>query len=202
MCAAPAPGQPVPSGVMPDVGTELRTDERVLWVGRPLLAGYAKELLWQYPIWFLCGSATLTIGWAFYSWAAGAGVLWDFRFLASLSVLGLLGLGFLVLPLLWPLRLGRSSYALTTHRLIIRQPALVVLWLRTRSVDASQVRVKCLWTWLPDRTGDITYGIGGANAMERVPHAEEVVTLIRQTLVPPPGSDRSGGEPSGTPADQ
>jgi hypothetical protein len=30
--------------------------------------------------------------------------------------------------------------------------------------------------------------------MERVPRAEEVVALIHQTLVPPPGSDRAGGQ--------
>src|SRR6516162_9394446 len=179
-------------------GVELRDGERLVWAGRPMLTGKGKELLWLYPMCLLFGVGALIGGWYFYEWAAGAGALWGIKSLGFLAAILLFGLGLLVVPLLWPLRLWRIAYALTTQRLLVREPALLVLWPRVRELGASQaggVRLKCIWAWLPDRTGDIYYGQGVAEVMERVPRAEEVVALIHQTLVPPPGSDRSGGQP-------
>jgi len=62
-----------------------------------------------------------------------------------------------------------------------------------RSLGARELRrvqVKCIWAWLPERTGDISYGHGGgaSDVMGRVPRVEEVVALTRQTLAPPPAS--------------
>ena len=53
--------------------------------------------------------------------------------------------------------------------------------------QAGGVRLKCVWTWLPDRAGDIAFGAKPTDLMERVPRAEEVVALIRDTLLPPRG---------------
>jgi hypothetical protein len=164
---------------------ELREGERLVWAVRPMLAGCFKELLWLYPFVLLFGIGFLVGGWYFYEWAAGAGARWDFTAIAILVILIWSGVGFIVVPLLWPLSLWRSAYALTTQRLIVRQPALMVLWPRIYELRASQVdrvRLKCTWTWLPEETGDISFGDGASEIMQRVPQAEEVVALIHRTL--------------------
>src|SRR5262249_6301129 len=129
MSSAPSPVSPEsPESQSVPIGVELRDGERLLWFGRPMLAGYGKELLWLYPMCLLFGVGALVGGWYFYEWAAGAGALKDVKILGCLAVILLFALGLLVVPLLWPLRLWRSEYALTTQRLIIRQPALLIGW--------------------------------------------------------------------------
>src|SRR5262245_27839070 len=106
-------------------GVRLRDGERLLWAGRPMLAGYGKELLLLYPMCLVFAVGAAIGGWYFYDWAAGAGALRDVKVLGCLAVILLFALGLLVVPLLWPVRLWGSEYALTTQRLIIRQPALL-----------------------------------------------------------------------------
>ncbi len=115
-----------------------------------------------------------------------SGALWDFKILACLFIVAIFSLGLFIVPLMWPLRLWRSAYVLTTQRLVVCQPALLVFCPRVREIGPAQVgriQLKCIWTWLPQRTGDIIYGEGVSGVMERVPRAEEVVALIRNTLV-------------------
>jgi hypothetical protein len=206
MLSAPAPIPPdSPDSPQALSGVKLRDGERLLWAGRPALAGCGKELLLEYPLLYLpFGAGALVGGWYFYEWAAGAGALRDVGILCCLAVLLWIGLGSLVVPLLWPLRLWRSEFALTTRRLIIRQPSLLVFWPRVSELAAAQaggVRIKCIWTWLPERTGDIYYREGVSAVMERVPRAEEVVALIRSTLLQPQGQPRSGKEAVAEPGD-
>ena len=54
-------------------GVELGNDERLLWAGRPVLAGYGKQLLWAYPLCVPFGVGALIGGWCLYRWAVGAG---------------------------------------------------------------------------------------------------------------------------------
>jgi hypothetical protein len=179
-----------------------------------LLAGYANELRWMYPISLLSGAGTAVGGWYFYSWAVGAGAIRNLSILGCLAVIWLTATLLFIVPLAWPLRLWRSLYALTTERVIIRQPSVLIFWPRTRSLDALQVagvRITCIRAWLPDRTGDIAFGrveirlgLGRVSVLpecvlERVPHAEDIVALIRRTFVLPPGTS---GEPAGTPGRQ
>jgi hypothetical protein len=176
-------------------------DERLVRAGRPALAGYGKEPLWLYPLFLLFGAAAG--GWWFYSWAAGAGALWHARALAFLAIVWLFAALLVALPLAWPLRPRRSSYALTMQRLLIRKPAMLVLWPRVRRLGPAEsqgVRLRCTWAWLPGRTGDIACGSGLSDLMERVPHAEEVAALIRQTLCPPEGRPPDGHQQGAAPA--
>jgi hypothetical protein len=196
--------------VLAAIRAELRTDEHLVWASKPRLTGYVKELLWIYPM-CLVGAVVVGAGWwLFYSWARGAGALNDFKILALLAILGVFALSLLVVPLLWPLRLRRSWYALTTQRVVLRVPALLIVWPRTRTLDPARcVRVRVvIWTWLPDKTGDIIWDEAppGETAgqhwpkpglrMERVPRAEEVGELIRRTLAIPPGGEGAGAAPS------
>ena len=164
-------------------GVQLGNDERLLWAGRPVLAGYGKQLLWAYPLCVPFGVGALIGGWYCYQWAVGAGAIWNPGILNGLAAIVAIGAALLLLPLLWPLRLWRCCYALTTERLIIREPALVFCWPRIRQLKVGQgqsVRVKRVCTWLPDQTGDICYGTKPLDVMERIPRAPEVVALIRE----------------------
>ena len=58
-------------------GVQLGDDERLLWAGRPVLAGYGKQLLWAYPLCVPFGVGALIGGWYFYRWAVGAGAIWN-----------------------------------------------------------------------------------------------------------------------------
>src|SRR5262249_28969456 len=154
-----------------------------------------RELLWMYPMCLAFAAGAAAGGWYFYRWAAGAGALRDAKIFGCLAVVALFGLGLLVVPLLWPLRLRRSRYALTTQPLLVRVPAVLAFWPRVREVAAARaggVRLKCVWAWLPEGTGDIYYGPGPMDFMERVPGAEEVVALIRSTLLQPQGQPQPG----------
>jgi hypothetical protein len=192
MSASPVLGGPeLPQNTSEAIERLLRIDERLIWATRPCLTGYAKELLWMYPIYLALACVAGICGWLFYSWLAGMGALWNIRTLGLILVFGVFVVGLTVLPLLWPLHLHRSWYALTTQRLLICSPAIIILWPRIRSVEASEagnVRVKCIWTWLPDGTGDIYYQDVPLRIMERVSHAEEVSALIRRTLISEPPS--------------
>ena len=174
-------------------GVELNHDERLLWADRPRLAGWGKELLWLYPMCLPFGVGALAGGWYFYKRAVGAGAIWNPANILFLLAIAAFGAGLILFPLIWPLRLLRSSFALTNERLIIRQPALIIFWPRIRQLKVGQghsVRVKCTWAWLPDQTGDIYFSARPLDIMERVPHTPEVVALIRHVLLhepfPPP----------------
>jgi hypothetical protein len=184
-----------PSKLLAAIRAELRNEEQLVWVGRPSLKGHFKELLLFYPLFLVFGAATAAGAWLFFSWAEGAGVLGSFRVLLILVVIGVFGLSLLVVPLLWPLRLLRSWYALTTQRVILRAAQFLILWTQVRSLDptrmgALHVRI---WSYLPDRTGDITWAGGEP---ERVPHVEEVAELIRRTFRVSPNSGAHDAVPS------
>jgi hypothetical protein len=158
-----------------------------------MIDGYWKEMIWQGPMYLVFSIGVFVAGWYTYDWAKGEGGLQDIKIVCCLALFPLMGLSLLIMPLLWPLRLRRCQYTLTTHRLIIRQPGLLIFLPTTREVgpgDAGAVRLKCIWTWLPERTGDIVYGeaLGGQIVIERIPQAEEVVKLIHNTLLPNPGN--------------
>jgi hypothetical protein len=209
--SAPAPDPVgVPPQVLAAIRAELRTDEQLVWAAKPRLAGYAKELLLAYPMCLVAATVIGVGGWFFYSWAQGAGALNNIRCVLILAVIGLFVVSLLVGPPLWPLRLRRSWYALTTQRVVLRVPALLIVWPRIRTLDpagCARVRV-VIWTWLPDGTGDIIWdevpaaGTAGPHwpkpgmRMERVPRAEEVAELIRRTLALPPSGADAGAAPS------
>jgi hypothetical protein len=181
----------VPPRVLAAIRAELRDDEELVWAGRPWLAAYFKHLLLVYPICLVFGAASLVGGWLLYAWAVRAGALWDAQILLAVAALVAWGGWLVVLPLLWPVRLARSWYALTTRRVILRRPGLLLLWLRTQSLDAARAlvggRVKVN---LPDRSGDISWrpATGGRPVppwrelrMEYVPQVEHVAELLGRT---------------------
>src|SRR5580698_2123457 len=172
----------VPQDVLDSIQGVLNVDERLLWATKPLFAGYVQEQIRLYPIYLFFAIGLAAGGWYFYSWAEGAGILWNFRPLVLLVIIGMMALSLIFVPILWTIRLGRCWYALTSQRLLVCTPQLLILLPRVRSLEAPPVRLKCIWTWLPDRTGDIYFGDSNFRIMERVPHAEEVVALINRTL--------------------
>lgn len=187
-----APGQiPSETAEWPPAlfSVELNHDERPLWVDQPMLAGIGKELLVLLAMCVPCGVGTLIGGWYCYKWAVGAGAIGNLGIVVSLFTIVWLGASLIVIPPLWPLRLRRCWFALTTQRLIIRRPALFVFWPRIRQIRVGQghnIRVKCIWSYLPDQTGDIYLGEHSLNVMEHVRHAPQTVDLIRHVLLHEP----------------
>lgn len=182
MSHPPAPlGETLPPNMLAALRAELRSDESVVWTGRPLLRGFLTDLLLSYPICILGAAALAALGWLFHRWAGDA-ALEHPRFLLVLVLLALGAVPMIVVPPLWPLRLRQSWYALTNQRVIVHQPLLLFFWPTSRTIEASaarKMRVRATWAYLPDETGDLTCSGGD---LERVPFAPAVADLIRRTL--------------------
>jgi hypothetical protein len=176
----------------------LRGDEQLVWAGQPQLKPYLRDLSLTYPICLISSGLLLVMGWVFFSWAQGAGALADLKILAVLAIIGIGAVGGVFVPLLWPLKLHRSWYALTTRRILIREPRLLILWPRVFSIDAARLTGLRIQVYLPDRSGRITWGppapLTEEGRLRRfpapglvlnyVPEVERVAELIRRTLLP------------------